>query len=228
MKAIGTIIREYRTAKGMTQEQLGRALFVTKQAVSKWENGKTTPDIDTLRKLADILSIPREELLGGTVREAARRQVRIRQLAGLSVILAAGLLVMSVLWFWIFVQRRMQSGVAIVTVYQGGSLLPSDQYTLSPELQPVDGQNGYSFDIDYGECAGSLALSSGLTVDFVFFNDNNWHNIQLRFDLQPEETDGRAQMTVTYRTDGAAIHSETFDVPLAPGQTEVRLGRNGL
>ncbi len=39
MENISTIIREHRIQKGMTQEELGQKLFLTKQAVSKWETG---------------------------------------------------------------------------------------------------------------------------------------------------------------------------------------------
>lgn len=62
---IGDIIREHRNNKNMTQEELGRQLFVSKQAVSKWETGRTLPDVETIRRLADILDIRPEQMLGG-------------------------------------------------------------------------------------------------------------------------------------------------------------------
>ena len=40
MASIGSVIRKYRNAKGLTQEELGKAVLVSKQSVSKWENGK--------------------------------------------------------------------------------------------------------------------------------------------------------------------------------------------
>ena len=39
MEKIGAIIRKHRVAKGLTQEELGNKVFVSKQAVSKWETG---------------------------------------------------------------------------------------------------------------------------------------------------------------------------------------------
>lgn len=39
MKSIGEIIKEHRTRKNLTQEELGKLVFVSKQAVSKWETG---------------------------------------------------------------------------------------------------------------------------------------------------------------------------------------------
>ncbi len=72
MERIGDVIRKYRKANNLTQEELGSKLFVTKQTVSKWENGRTMPDIDTTKKLIEILNIDPNEILGGTVQEAKR------------------------------------------------------------------------------------------------------------------------------------------------------------
>jgi len=58
MSTIGEIIREYRKNKNMTQTQLGQRLFVSKQAISKWERGVTLPDIEMLRKISTVLDIP--------------------------------------------------------------------------------------------------------------------------------------------------------------------------
>ncbi len=47
---IGKNIKRLRERNHMTQEELAEKLFVTRQAISKWENGKTEPDIETLQK----------------------------------------------------------------------------------------------------------------------------------------------------------------------------------
>lgn len=62
MKPIGELIRIHRLAKNMTQEELGNLVFVSKQAVSKWERGRTVPDIETVRKLCSVLNIDTAEL----------------------------------------------------------------------------------------------------------------------------------------------------------------------
>ena len=51
---IGRQIAENRRAKGLTQEQLAEEFGVSPQAVSKWENGASCPDILTLPQLADF------------------------------------------------------------------------------------------------------------------------------------------------------------------------------
>ena len=43
------IILELRTKKGMSQEELAEKVFVTRQAVSRWETGETVPNIETLK-----------------------------------------------------------------------------------------------------------------------------------------------------------------------------------
>ena len=56
MSDIGSYIKKYRTAKGITQEQLGELVGVTTQAVSKWERGGT-PDAELLPRLAEVLEV---------------------------------------------------------------------------------------------------------------------------------------------------------------------------
>ena len=69
MRSIGEIIRAYRYEKGMTQEQLGRELYVSKQAVSKWEKDTAMPDLEMLRRISDVLEIPSEVILGRAVKD---------------------------------------------------------------------------------------------------------------------------------------------------------------
>ena len=57
---IGKIIKENRIKKNLTQEELGKLVFVSKQAVSKWESGRTMPDIETFEKLAEILGFEKK------------------------------------------------------------------------------------------------------------------------------------------------------------------------
>ena len=63
-QTIGKRIMENRKRLGLTQDALAEKLGVTAQAVSKWENDLSCPDIATLPKLADIFHISVDELLG--------------------------------------------------------------------------------------------------------------------------------------------------------------------
>lgn len=61
---IGEMIRQYRERKEITQKDLAEELNVTPQAVSRWENGISLPDVDVLPKLAHLLHISIDGLLG--------------------------------------------------------------------------------------------------------------------------------------------------------------------
>lgn len=58
------IILELRTKKGLSQEDLAEKVFVTRQAVSRWETGETTPNIETLKLLSKLFDVSINTLLG--------------------------------------------------------------------------------------------------------------------------------------------------------------------
>ena len=62
---IGKLIAELRKEKNLTQEELGRKLGVTKNAVSKWERGLSLMDMSLLKPLSVVLDISIVELLNG-------------------------------------------------------------------------------------------------------------------------------------------------------------------
>ena len=62
---IGKRIALLRKEKGLTQEELATHMGVSPQAVSKWENDQTCPDISALPKLARLLGVSVDELLEG-------------------------------------------------------------------------------------------------------------------------------------------------------------------
>ena len=65
METIGKRIAEYRKNKNMKQDELAEALGVSPQAVSKWENDISCPDIMLLPKLAKLFGTTVDELLSG-------------------------------------------------------------------------------------------------------------------------------------------------------------------
>ena len=56
-----------RKAAGLTPERLAEKLFVTRQAVSKWERDESRPDIDTVVAIAELFSVTTDQLLKGEV-----------------------------------------------------------------------------------------------------------------------------------------------------------------
>lgn len=63
MKTLGTKITDYRKALKLTQEELAEKLNVTSQAVSKWENDLSIPDLPILIELSDLFHVSLDELI---------------------------------------------------------------------------------------------------------------------------------------------------------------------
>ena len=57
------VIYELRTGKGMSQDELAEKLFVTRQAVSRWENGETWPNTESLKLLSRLFIVSINSLL---------------------------------------------------------------------------------------------------------------------------------------------------------------------
>ena len=81
---IGKRIASLRKGKGLTQDELSEMMGISPQAISKWENDQSYPDITSLPQLAEILGITVDELLSGKkaeptvklVPEAQRKDVK--------------------------------------------------------------------------------------------------------------------------------------------------------
>ena len=58
------ILLKLRTQKGLSQDELAQKVFVTRQAVSRWENGETTPGVETLKLLSKLFDVSINTLLG--------------------------------------------------------------------------------------------------------------------------------------------------------------------
>ena len=58
-------LQELRRRRGLTQEELAQALYVSRTAVSKWESGRGYPSIDSLKEISGFFSVSIDELLSG-------------------------------------------------------------------------------------------------------------------------------------------------------------------
>ena len=58
------MIRDLRTKLGLSQSELAEKVFVTRQAVSRWENGESVPNTDTLKLLSKLFNVSINTLLG--------------------------------------------------------------------------------------------------------------------------------------------------------------------
>ena len=58
-------LQELRKSKGLTQEELAEALYISRTAISKWESGRGYPSIDSLKGIANYFSVTIDDLLSG-------------------------------------------------------------------------------------------------------------------------------------------------------------------
>jgi len=74
----GKKLQELRKQKGLTQEELAEAIFVSRTAVSKWESGRGYPSLESLKAIAKFFSVTVDSLLSGeqilTIAEEESRQ----------------------------------------------------------------------------------------------------------------------------------------------------------
>ena len=92
MRDIGKNIRALRERRGLTQEELAQALFVTRQTVSNYETGKSRPDIDMLVSIAQALETDVNQVLYGLPPEQDRKREVRRLIVGCLILVAIVLL----------------------------------------------------------------------------------------------------------------------------------------
>ena len=69
---IGKTIQDLRKRKGLSQEELAEKIDVSRQAVSKWENGSSVPDVEKIIALSDFFQVSTDYMLKGKETEKNR------------------------------------------------------------------------------------------------------------------------------------------------------------
>ena len=67
-------IYRLRRKQGLSQEQLGEKIGVSRQAISKWEGGQSTPELDKLKALSECFQISLDKLTGGGEPQPAQKE----------------------------------------------------------------------------------------------------------------------------------------------------------
>ena len=122
-------LQELRKQKGLTQEELAGALFVSRTAISKWESGRGYPSIDSLKEIAGFFSVTIDELLSGdeviviAEQDGRQKENRIRTLV-------YGLMDVSCLLFLFLPLFGQKSGELVESV----SLLALDNVSFALRL----------------------------------------------------------------------------------------------
>ena len=96
MRDIGKNIRDLRSKRNMTQDELAEKLFVTRQTVSNYETGRSRPDLDMLVKIAKVLECDTNALLFGLPKPEKKWKDKLPLILG--AVLFLTLTVTAVLW----------------------------------------------------------------------------------------------------------------------------------
>ena len=123
---IGNQIKQHRAALNLSQEDLAEQIYVTRQTLSNWENGKTYPDVNSLLRLSDVFGVTLDELVKGDIPKMKEqiKQTDIIEFKRASWILTIMYLVMvvSALPLWTYLKI---TGMVIWGIWTAASLLYS-------------------------------------------------------------------------------------------------------
>lgn len=121
---IGNQIKQHRAALNLSQEELAEQIYVTRQTLSNWENGKTYPDVNSLLRLSDAFGVTLDELVKGDIPKMKEqiKQADIIEFKRASWILTIMYLVMvvSALPLWTYLKT---TGMVIWGIWTTASLL---------------------------------------------------------------------------------------------------------
>ena len=115
-------LSELRRAKGLTQEELAAALYVSRTAVSKWESGRGYPNIESLKAIASFFSVTLDELLSTNEAVALAEEDQKRDRARLcnTVFGCLDLSMLLLLVLPLFAAREEAGAVAVSLLSSGG------------------------------------------------------------------------------------------------------------
>ena len=110
MVEFGEQLRRAREEKGMTQQSLAEQLYVTRQAVSRWECGDRYPDLLTTKKISQILEVSLDDLLSGKEMEKVVERNPVIEKKGINNIMIAlyAFVVISFFIIWTSLVSRSQ------------------------------------------------------------------------------------------------------------------------
>ena len=118
-------LQELRKRRGLTQEELARALYVSRTAVSKWESGRGYPNMESLKAIARFFSLTVDELLSSselmTAAEEAQKQTEAQLRDRIFGLLDLGL---SLLLFLPLFATRADGAVQAVSLLRLGGVAP--------------------------------------------------------------------------------------------------------
>ena len=149
--AIEQQLRQAREARQMSQEEVAKALFITRQTVSRWEQGHTLPNIYALQDLAELYGCSLTELVGGTQSETMGEKPEDRQASKVNWAALFGL-------FWFNLIVALGAMITIFALVASLWIIVAS-FVISPGL--VVGAKLLALPISWGQLAISGCLCVG-------------------------------------------------------------------
>lgn len=210
----GPYLRDLRTRRGLTQEQVAEALRVSGAAVSKWENGKCLPDLTKLETLAEVLGVGILDLMRCGAAPAPRlapenagpdpaAQSWRHQARGAAVLLIFTALVIFLQYFplhrvaLVWQPSRFETGEISLLAYVGSQ---EDRQTAQPVLELAE--QAFS---DLGLTEAEAAVRYGALSRYCFSRDRYPEVVREEHDLDlwsAHFSGGSGQMWVFYSQEG--------------------------
>lgn len=103
----GDNLKKYRTEKGLSQNDIAEKLFVTRQCVSKWENGTTEPDLQSLQSLSGLLGVSIDELVKDNGEEQEKKPQNGNAVMLIANILTAAFCTLAFIVLWRFLPQEI-------------------------------------------------------------------------------------------------------------------------
>ena len=178
---IGNFIKELRLEKNWSQEELASKLYISRQSVSKWENGQTAPSMSIMIKLAEIFDLTVSEIMTGekatnekvknitstTSNEIIKMHKETKKVRKLSCIIILVLL-FSFLGYYFFTSYRSQQ---IYKIYG-----ESDNFTIENGLLVITKSNVY-FTIQNVNSKEDIE-----SITLYFLNDNERQDLYTNYE----------------------------------------------
>lgn len=118
--SLGENLQRLRKEKGLSQEDVAQKLFVSRQSVSKWENGNAEPGVDNLKALAGLYGVTLDELVGHAAPESPAGSVAPEETRGLENKQRANIGYLCLLTF------RVIAAVIIYSISPPSGIIPID------------------------------------------------------------------------------------------------------
>lgn len=125
-KKIGKYLLQKRKEDQKTQKEVANDLGVTYQAVSRWENGDSIPDIETLCMIADLYHVSVDEILQRNPQPEEKSEMILLASMSVMVYIIAIIVFLVINAIWISVV-----GIALFIIFSMGAMFPANIYYFS-------------------------------------------------------------------------------------------------